>query len=69
MTSQHVFSSHVDHVSHDPATNDLTVRWKDGKTSVYAGVPAGLARTVANAPSVGQALHTMVKNRYDHRYA
>lgn len=69
MTSQHVHSSHVDHVHHDPETNDLTVRWKDGKTSVYSGVPASLARTVANSPSVGQALHGMVKGKFGHRYA
>lgn len=65
---QRVYSSHVESVSHDAATNELTVRWRDGKTSVYANVPEALAREVANAPSVGAALHKMVKPHYDHRY-
>lgn len=68
MTSQHVYSSTVDHVRHDADTNELHVRWRDGKTSVYAGVPAALAHQVANAPSVGKALHSMVKPHFQHRY-
>lgn len=65
---QRVFSTTVEHVAHDAETGDLSVRWKDGKTSVYAGVPADLARQVANAPSVGKALHGMIKGKFEHRY-
>ena len=65
---QHVFSSHVASVGYDEATNDLLVEWKNGKTSAYAGVPEDLAQQVANAPSVGQMIHGLIKNNYPHRY-
>jgi KTSC domain len=65
---QNVFSSHVASVGYDEATNDLLVEWKNGKTSAYAGVPEDLAQQVANAPSVGQMIHGLIKNNYPHRY-
>jgi KTSC domain len=65
---QRVFSSTVQHISHDPSTGDMSVAWKDGKTSVYKDVPADLAQQVANAPSVGKALHALVKGQYPHEY-
>ena len=65
---QRVFSSTVQHISHDPSTGDMSVAWKDGKTSVYKGVPADLAQQVANAPSVGKALHALVKPHFTHEY-
>lgn len=63
-----VYSSHVDTVSYDDATSDLTVRWDTGKVSVYAGVPANIAKEVMNSWSVGTALHNQVKGKYEHRY-
>ena len=65
---QNVLSSHVASVGYDEATNDLLVEWKNGKTSAYAGVPEDLAQQVANAPSVGQMIHGLIKNNYPHRY-
>jgi hypothetical protein len=64
-----VYSSHVDTVSHNDETNELTVRWDTGKTSVYSGVPANLAKEVMDAWSVGTALHTQIKGKYDHHYS
>lgn len=66
-----VFSDSIAAIGHDPQTNELHVTWKGdkkGRTSVYSGVPAALARQVSNAPSVGQALHQLVKPNYAHRY-
>ena len=62
-----VFSSHIEAVGHDPATNELIVRWKNGRVSAYAGVSAEEAAAVRNARSVGEALRP-IKARAEHRY-
>ena len=69
MTAQmrKVFSSSVNEIGHDPESNALFVTWTSGKTSVYEGVPADIAKQVMNAPSVGTALQA-VKANYPHRY-
>ena len=66
--SQRVFSSNVEEIGYNAETEELIVTWKSGKQSAYAGVPEGLAQEVANAPSVGQALNSMIKPQYAHRY-
>ena len=66
--SKSVFSSHVDTVGYDSDRNEMTVTWKNGRVSVYAGVDEDTALQVANAPSVGQALHNDIKPNYRHRY-
>ena len=63
-----VFSSHIDSIGHDPDTNELHVTYKNGRTSIYEGVPADLADTVSNSESVGGAIHQMIKGQFDHRY-
>lgn len=67
-----VYSSHVDTVSHNDETNELTVHWDKGRPSIYSGVPANLAREIMDSWSVGTALHTKIKSdptKYPHRYA
>ena len=34
-----VFSSHVDAIKYDTATQELRVRWQAGRESIYHGVP------------------------------
>lgn len=63
-----VYSSHVNRVGHDPDTNELTVEWQDGKTSIYSDVPPEKYDAVANSWSVGKALHSMIKPDHPHRY-
>lgn len=63
-----VYSSHVDRIGHDPATNELHVQWEGGKHSVYANVPPGKASDVMNAWSVGKALTRDIKGAHGHRY-
>jgi len=63
-----VFSSHVRRIGHDAETKELVVEWDTGKTSIYEGVPAGVADSVANAWSVGTALRQQIKGAYKHRY-
>ena len=66
--SQSVFSSNVESVGYDDNTGEMTVTWKSGRVSAYAGVSEGLAQQIANAPSVGQAINQQIKNQFSHRY-
>ena len=63
-----VFSSHVNKVGYDAEKQELFVEWDTGKTSVYSGVPAGLADSVSSGWSVGKALASEIKGKYAHRY-
>ena len=66
--SKSVFSSHVETVGYDSDKNEMTVTWKNGRVSAYEGVDEQTALQVANAPSIGQALHNDIKPNYAHRY-
>lgn len=63
-----VHSSHVDRIGWDAETQELVVQWDSGKTSIYSGVPHGVADSVQNSWSVGKALTSDVKGKYPHRY-
>lgn len=45
----------------------LTVRWRQGATSLYAGVPEETARAVVQSPDIGPAINEMIKPHYAHR--
>ena len=66
--SKSVFSTMVEEIAYDDETSEFLVTWKNGKRSVYEGVPEDVAEQVASAPSVGQAMNQLVKNTYQHRY-
>lgn len=63
-----VYSSNVRQVGYDPETSEILVKWKNGKTSAYAGVSEDKAIEVANAPSVGGIIHSEIRDAYPHRY-
>lgn len=63
-----VFSSHVDRIGYDMETAELHVSFAGGRTAVYADVPPDVAGAVLASPSIGQALHAMVRGRYRHSY-
>lgn len=63
-----VFSSHIDSIGYNPDTRDLVVKWKKGRLSAYAEVTPDKARSVINAPSVGEAISEFVKPFHSHRY-
>lgn len=63
-----VFSSHIDQVGYDPETFELQVVYKTGKSVIYSNVPANVGRDVTEAPSIGDAMHQFVRNRYPFRY-
>lgn len=65
--TKNVFSTMVTSVAYDEEKAELSVTWaKGGKTSVYAGVPEGVALDLSNAPSVGQMVITEIKPYYQH---
>lgn len=65
--SKNVFSTMVSAVGYDEEKSELYVTWaKSGKTSVYAGVPEGVALDLSNAPSVGQMVNMEIKPYYTH---
>ena len=62
-----VFSKYASEVGYDPETMEMHVRHANkGTVSVYAGVPPETFEQIANAPSVGQAIHTMLRGNYEH---
>lgn len=68
MEMRRVFSSHVSSIGYDPASKELHVEFKNGKTAVYMDVPSDVAKMVTDAPSVGTALHQFIKDKYAHGY-
>jgi hypothetical protein len=66
--TKNVFSSHVDSIEYDSDKQELIVAWKNGRVSAYEGVDEQTANQVANAPSVGRALHDEIKSNFRHRY-
>lgn len=69
MEMRSVYSDAVDEIGYDDETKELHVVWKrNGRRSVYSGVPPEVAEETMNAPSVGQALRNSVQNTYAHGY-
>ena len=62
------YSGAVAEIAHDPSSNEMLVRWKDGKISVYSDVSEGEFEQVRRAPSVGSAIHSFIKPGRQHRY-
>ena len=62
-----VYSSMVESIGYDPETQEMTISWAKGGTSVYSDVPEHVANNAANAPSVGQFIHTQIKPNFPHR--
>jgi hypothetical protein len=63
-----VFSSHVAEIGYDDDEETLVVEYQNGSKVAYQGVPASVADQVVNAPSIGSALHRLIKDRYEHDY-
>jgi hypothetical protein len=66
--SKFVHSSHVSSVGYDTDRQELVITWENGRMSAYEGVDEQTAHQLANAPSVGQMLHSEIKPNYKHRY-
>lgn len=68
LTMKSVLSSNVKELGHDPETGELHVMYHNGKVSIYSGVPAEVHADVFGAPSIGSALHHLVKGKFPHAY-
>lgn len=74
MEMKSVFSSHVNAIGYDEQNKELHVEFNSGdpgkpnKTAIYYGVPPDVAASVTNAPSIGKALHSFVRDQYRHVY-
>jgi len=63
---QGVKSSNVDAIGYRARKRALYVRFKDGSTYVYHGVPKDEFLALANAGSKGKYLHYSIKDSYDY---
>ena len=63
-----VFSSHIETVGYDPASAELHLTYKNGRTSIYSGVPPETAQRVTGAVSIGTAVHENLRGKHEHRY-
>lgn len=66
MKHQSVESSHVKSIGHDPNTNTLEVKFKNGTTYSYQGVPADVHSEMMNSTSVGSFMNSRIKGHYQH---
>lgn len=66
MQHQHVSSSTIESVAHDPDTLKLEVKFKTGSTYHYHDVPADLHADMMASPSVGKFLNSEIKGKFDH---
>lgn len=65
--SKPVYSTMVSEVAYDDETQLMTITWKNGKRTVYEGVPEDKASELAGAPSVGQMINSEIKGKYNYR--
>lgn len=63
-----VFSKVVQSIGYDAEKAAMYVKWRNGKISVYTGVPPDIAESVMSSPSIGQAVAAQIKGKYSHGY-
>lgn len=62
-----VSSSHIESVSYDSETREMTITFADGGEYGYSNVPPETFAGFREAPSKGQFFHRAVKNKYSYR--
>lgn len=60
-----VYSSHVRQIGYDPEAEELHVEYNTGRVVRYHGVDAKTADAVIRAPSIGGALHGMIRGKFE----
>lgn len=63
-----VYSSHISQIGYDPVAKELTVCYSKGRAAVYREVPADVGESIMQAPSVGEALHNLVRGKFSFTY-
>ena len=59
-----VDSSSVTSVGYDPATFELEVEFRNGRTYRYQQVPIAAYRLLLQAPSIGEFVNKQIKPRF-----
>jgi hypothetical protein len=59
-------NSHVESVGHDPVTQTLRVKFKNGGAYDHAGVPAHHHSGMLAADSPGKYFHAHIRGKYEH---
>lgn len=67
MWTRPVFSERAQEVSYDDETQEMTVVWRNGKSTVYFGVPENMALDLSKAPSVGSMINSDFTGKFRHR--
>jgi len=62
-----VYSKRAVSIAYDDQTQEMTVTWKNGKATVYSGVPESVALDLAHAPSVGNMINSDITPNYTYR--
>jgi hypothetical protein len=65
MDWQSVVSSNISELAHDPETNTLGVKFKNGGTYYYQGVDATKYNALLKADSIGKHLHEHIKGKHE----
>lgn len=63
-----VYSSYITEIGHNSETNEMVVKYKKGKPSLYSDVPFEKYQVIAQSPSVGQAVHDIIRGQHPHQY-
>ena len=64
-----VESSSVASVGYDPATFELEIEYRNGRTYRYQRVPIAAYRLLLQAPSIGEYVNREIKPRFEFRDA
>jgi hypothetical protein len=64
MEREPVTSSNISSVGYEPASQVLEVEFTNGSVYSYEGVPPEVHRGLVDAPSVGSAFHSMIRDQY-----
>ncbi len=62
-----VFSGRAQEVSYNSETSEMTVLWRNGRSTIYFGVAEEDALDLAHAPSVGSMINSDFTGKYRHR--
>lgn len=62
-----VYSGRAQEVSYNPDSNEMTVLWRNGRSTVYFDVPEEMALDLSNAPSVGSMINSDFTGKFRHR--
>ena len=65
-----VYSGHISEVGYDAAEQRLIVKYRNGQSGFYEGVPPDVwdKVTPSNNPSVGGAIHAHIRGRFNFTY-